>query len=58
MTRQEQFVEELRDLLRRYRVEMTIEDDSINFWSYTQHDGKGNETGGMISFTTRWENGK
>lgn len=59
MTRQEQFKEELFDLLRRYKVEMSIEDDEINFWSYTQHDGEGNEIGGHINLTVgKWENGK
>jgi len=58
MTRQEEFKAELFDLLRRYKVEMSIDDDFINFWSYTQHDGEGNEIGSMINLNFRWENGK
>ena len=68
MTRQEQFKAELFDLLRRYKVEMTVVEEvggyapevvGINFWSYTQHDGEGNEIGGMIDLTVgKWENGK
>lgn len=58
MTRQDEFKAELFDLLRRYKVEMSIDDDFINFWSYTQHDGEGNELGSMINLNFRWENGK
>ena len=68
MTRQEEFKAELFDLLRRYKVEMsvveeitncTVEVTGINFWSYTQHDGEGNEIGGMIDLTVgRWEDGR
>jgi hypothetical protein len=58
MTRQDEFKAELFDLLRRYKVEMSIDDDFINFWSYTQHDGEGNEIGSMINLNFRWENGK
>ena len=58
MTRQDEFKAELFDLLRRYKVEMTIENDKINFWSYTQHDGEGNEIGGMINLDFTWENGE
>ena len=58
MTRQEEFKAELFDLLRRYKVEMTIENDQINFWSYTQYDGEGNEIGGKIDLDFTWENGK
>ena len=58
MNRQDEFKAELFDLLRRYKVEMSIDDDFINFWSYTQHDGEGNEIGSMINLNFRWENGK
>ena len=59
MTRQDEFKAELFDLLRRYKVEMTIENDEINFYSYTQHDGEGNEIGSMIDLNVgKWENGE
>ena len=66
MTRQDEFKAELFDLLRRYKVEMSVVEESdnwsatgINFWSYTQHDGEGNEIGSMIDLTVgRWENGE
>ena len=58
MNRQDEFKAELFDLLRRYKVEMSIDDDFINFWSYTQHDSEGNEIGSMINLNFRWENGK
>ena len=58
MTRQDEFKAELFDLLRRYKVEMSIENEEINFWSYTQYDGEGNEIGSMINLNFRWENGK
>jgi len=58
MTRQDEFKAELFDLLRLYKVEMSIDDDFINFWSYTQYDGEGNEIGSMINLNFRWENGK
>lgn len=52
--RQEQFKAELFDLLRRYKVEMSVAYDyggdakGINFWSYTQYDDKGNDIGGGV----------
>ena len=62
--RQEEFKAELFDLLRRYKVEMSVAYDyggdakGINFWSYTQYDGKGNEIGGIIDLTIgEWEDG-
>ena len=58
MTRQDEFKAELFDMLRRYKVTMTIENDEINFWSYTQYDGEGNEIGSMINLNFLWENGK
>jgi hypothetical protein len=68
MTRQEQFKAELFELFRKYKVEMSVVEEvggyapevvGINFWSYTQHDGEGNEIGGMIDLTVgKWENGK
>lgn len=44
MTRQDQFKQELFALLRKYRVEMSVEEDkrgyadAIAFWSYTTWD--------------------
>jgi hypothetical protein len=68
MARQDEFKAELFDLLRRYNVEMSVVEEikgytthvtGITFWSYTQHDGEGNEIGEMIDLTVgRWENGK
>ena len=68
MTRQDEFKAELFDLLRRYKVEMSVVEEcsgynwsatGINFWSYTQHDGEGNEIGSMIDLTVgRSENGE
>jgi len=58
MTRQEEFKAELFDLLRRYKVTMTIENDQINFYSHTQYDGEGNEISSMINLDFTWENGK
>ena len=65
MARQDEFKAELFDLLRRYKVEMSVIEEGsgydryatgINFWSYTQHDGEGNEIGGMINLTVDcWE---
>ena len=58
MSRQDEFRAELFDLLRRYKVEMSIDDDFINFWSYTQYDQQGNERGEMINLNFRWANGE
>ena len=58
MTRQDEFRAELFDLLRRYKVTMTIEDDEINFYSYTQYDGDYNVIGSMIDLYFRREDGK
>ena len=58
MDRQDEFKAELFDLLRRYKVEMEIDDDFINFWSYTQYDGEGNEIGSVINLNFRWANGE
>lgn len=65
MNRQEQFKEELFDLLRRYDVEMSVVEDyggyakGINFYSYTQYDGEGSVVGDIIDLTVgKWENGK
>lgn len=57
MTRQEQFKQELFELLRKYKVEMSVV--GINFWSYTQYDAEHPEEGGPIDLTVgTWENGK
>jgi hypothetical protein len=58
MNRQDEFKAELFDLLRRYKVEMSIDDDFINFFSYSQQDSEGNEIGSMINLHFRWTNGK
>jgi hypothetical protein len=68
MTRQEQFKAELFDLLRRYKVEMSVVEEvggyapevvGINFWSYAWHDTEHPEEGGQIDLTVgKWENGK
>lgn len=58
MTRQDEFKEELFDLLRRYNAEMSIENGQINFYSYRQYDGEGSEVGGIIDLDFTCENGK
>ena len=58
MTREDEFKAELFDLLRRYKVEMSMENDQINFWSYTQYDGEGSEIGCSINLDFRWEDGR
>ena len=68
MTRQEQFKEELFDLLRRYRVEMSVEEETngyqwsvkgINFYSYIQYDGEGSVIGEQIDLNVgKWEDGR
>ena len=58
MTRQDQFKQELFELLRKYKVEMCIEDDNINFFSYSEFDSEYNETAEMIDLHVRWANGK
>ena len=58
MTREDEFKAELLDLLRRYKVEMSMENDQINFWSYTQYDGEGGEIGCSINLDFRWEDGR
>jgi hypothetical protein len=58
MTRQDQFKQELFELLRKYKVEMCIEDDNINFFSYSEFDSEFNEVAEMIDLHVRWANGK
>jgi hypothetical protein len=58
MTRQEEFKQRLFALLREYNVTMTVEDDQIDFFSYTEWDENGNVVRESINFQTRWENGK
>lgn len=65
MTRQDEFKAELFDLLRRYKVEMSVVEDygrqpkGINFFSYTQYDGEGSVVGDIIDLTVgTWEDGK
>lgn len=66
--RQKQFKEELFALLRKYKVEMSVEEETrgyetyatgVNFFSYTQWDEAGNIIGDSIDFKVgRWENGE
>jgi hypothetical protein len=68
MSRQEQFKQELFELLRRYKVEMSVEEErgsydtvatGINFYSYTQFDGEGSVLGEIIDLTVgKWCDGK
>jgi len=58
MTRQDQFKQELFELLRKYKVEMCIEDDNINFFSYSEFDSEFNEVAETIDLHVRWTNGK
>ena len=58
MTRQEEFKQRLFALLREYNVTMSVEDDQIDFFSYTEWDENGNVVWESINFQTRWENGK
>ena len=58
MTRQEQFKAELFDLLRRYDVKMTIEDERINFYSSAKWDVNCSEYTEQIDLYFRWEDGK
>jgi hypothetical protein len=67
MTRQEQFKAELFDLLRHYKVEMTVEEErgqydtvatGINFYSFTQYDGEGSVVSEIIDLTVgKWCDG-
>lgn len=64
MSRQDQFKEELFALLRKYSVEMEVEEDSylratgIRFWSYTQFDKVGDVIGDRIDLNVgTWCNG-
>jgi len=65
MTRQEQFKAELFDLLRRYSVEVDVEEDGqyfatgINFYSCTHQNGVHCTHDDIIDFSVgRRENGK
>ena len=68
MTRQEQFKAELFDLLRRYKVTMTVDEEvknwgtevkGVNFFSFTQYDSEGDVVGDIIDLTVgRWEDGQ
>ena len=58
MTRQEEFKQRLFALLLEYNVTMSVEDDQIDFFSYTEWDENGNVVWESINFQTRWENGK
>jgi len=61
MTRQEQFKAEMAALLKKYNVEISVEESDcfwegatatgIEFWSYAQYDGDGNMTADKIDFT-------
>lgn len=68
MTRQEQFKQELFALLRKYDVEMSVEEDTsgysfvatgVNFFGYAKWDENHNEVAETINLTLgTWENGK
>lgn len=58
MTRQEEFKQKLFALLREYDVTMCVEDDWVDFFSYTKWGEDGNVVGESINFQTRWENGR
>lgn len=61
------FKKELAELLRKYSVEMTVEEShgydsyatGIGFWAYTQYDADGNVVREAIDFnvgrTANWE---
>lgn len=58
MTRQEQFKAEMAALLKKYKVEMDVEESSgyspyptaIAFWSYAEYDNEGEMKAGPIDF--------
>lgn len=58
MTRQDEFKQKLFALLREYNVTMTVEDDRIDFFAYTEWDEKGDIKHDGINFQTTYENGK
>ena len=58
MTRQDEFKQKLFALLREYNVTMTVEDDRIDFFAYTEWDEKGDIKHDCINFQTPYENGK
>ena len=58
MTRQDEFKQKLFALLREYNVTMTVEDDRIDFFAYTEWDEKGDIKNEGINFQTTYENGK
>jgi hypothetical protein len=58
MTRQDEFKQKLFALLREYNVTMTVEDDRIDFFAYTEWDEKGDIKHDCINFQTTYENGK
>ena len=59
MTRQDQFKAELFDLLRRYDITMTIENERerINFYSPAKWDANCSEYTEQIDLYFVWENG-
>ena len=58
MTRQEQFRAEMAALLKKYDVEIDVEESGgyypspsgISFWSYAKYDQEGNVIAGAIDF--------
>jgi hypothetical protein len=58
MTRQEQFRAEMAALLKKYKVEMDVEESggyqpyatAITFWSYAEYDDAGEMTASPIDF--------
>ena len=56
---QSKFVAELKELLKKYKVEMSIDlnaacQPDIEFWAYEQYDKDGNVIAGLIDYHTTW----
>jgi len=53
---QSKFVAELKALLVKYKVEMSVDRtaDDIEFWAYAQYDNDGNVIAGLIDYHTCW----
>ncbi len=58
MTRQDEFKQKLFALLREYNVTMTVEDDQVDFYAYTEWDENGDIKHDGVNFQTRYETGK
>lgn len=62
MWTEENFKFELKELLKKYNVEISVEDyrdgnPEINFYRCPEYDTNGNEVSELINFNTRWMNG-